>query len=1316
MKCFKLALSLLLAFEVLCSSSLRRTIKVRKGNGSKCEQGMDINTTVCYSLESALQEIVNEYNVTVTVRPEEYELTTNFTFGRRVLEFYMNCDGEEPCWVICNGSGTGITFNGVATIKLTGIRFKGCGAPLKIENKIFVFVTLNFSGSKSVILNNIWVIDSKGAAILMLDINSSSIENCNISSNGLANASTSLDRDGDIAGGGGLYIKFTNDHSTSSTIFFNNCTFLSNTGTSFTSKPEKQTSFGQGGGLSISFSGESNRGNNITINDTKFINNQATYGGGGLLLEFYDSANTVNVIHSVFESNQATYGGGGLLLEFYDSANTVNVIHSVFESNRAQSDSSGISSSLKSGGGVKILHRYSSSNTVIFYDCSFRDNLAHLGGGVHYDVEREHSPTIKLNFNDCRWSNNRAWLGSALSLVTSPLTTIGYVAKVQFKNANISNHTQIHSENGELIPLGTIYIDSVPTEFQGKVQFYRNSYTALVVANAVVDFMKDSNVVFAGNRGYNGGAMALLNDAFIRAGESSSLRFTGNEAESKGGAIYAVTYNDHYLISSQQCFIRYVNYTTPPSMRSTTFTFEGNLAGARNNSIFTTSTVPCKSEENETDTLCWLAQNHNCCRDFIETEAAGVQFQNSSEQPTSVNVYPGEKISLFNSFQIIDDLHNDISDKVVFTAKIRNTTQAAIVGASQFIFTSTIQLTGVPNSTNVIDLYTTDSRVVHTEVDVVIRECPTGFTINATTQEPSNIRCECNEKFQDILKCTENNLITILKLRRQWIGLDDDSMLITGYCPYLTSLDLLQMQLSQEPSQVSTQLCSSINRKGTLCGECADEYTPAINRRRLECLSCDPALGWVQYIFLKILPITVLFLTLMLFDVSFTSGPTNAYIFYSQVITAAFLHYSTTIETKSLDNAYTTLYEVWNLDFLTSFFHHCFHIETIHAIALEYIIALYPLVLIILIYFVISLHNKGVCPVVCICRPLYWCVIKIRRHRNLTQFTIHRPLAAFMVLSYTKFVKISLMLLKTSELHNQDGKMSKTVVTLQGTVEAYKGIHLLYVVLALVVLIGVGLVLPLLLVFYQFWSTLDRLSCRCYRKKGGSLRRFLNLFYSCYKDGTGPMKRDTRYFAGLYFIFRFILALLNLNQNWPSHYLQQTIFCLVVILLFSLVQPYKKSYLNTLDAVMFLVLVGISLFSNYNLNLEESTKKYSNAVLVMEYILIFLPLFYISAYLIYRPISKFWKENVSSSNVKFIPSNVSNSGDTIDDTVQKSAENEHSRNLSQTVARIIPMRWDSTQTPTEHTHLFSTSKASGDSIPMSVLSTINSNEDSQRKE
>ena len=168
-------------------------------------------------------------------------------------------------------------------------------------------------------------------------------------------------------------------------------------------------------------------------------------------------------------------------------------------------------------------------------------------------------------------------------------------------------------------------------------------------------------------------------------------------------------------------------------------------------------------------------------------------------------------------------------------------------------------------------------------------------------------------------------------------------------------------------------------------------FSPAIYSYTLECKKCwGHGAGWLLYITLTVIPTTVLYIIVVVFHVSATSPPLNVFVFFCHLIVYTFrsqpdLYWFYAYElgefSHGLLKVVLALCGLWNLDFFRPIVPpFCVsNMKNLHALALEYIEASYPLILILITYICIKLHDHNFRPVVLLWKPFHRCFVYFRR-------------------------------------------------------------------------------------------------------------------------------------------------------------------------------------------------------------------------------------------------------------------------------------------------------------------------------------------------
>ncbi len=1184
-----------------------------------------------------------------------------------------NCTMSKsfPCALVrCTGNSTGLTFIHILSVTIQNVYFtEGCGAvhnstskniSLQMKSSDFAFakfrVALYFAFCKNVLFQHVTVENSPGTGVVVYATTGYNVfQDCSFDNNS-ADPSQSYP----YPGGGGFYLEFpycsptvedkcdTNiplENVSNSYYLFDGCGFQKNNASVndltnesfFLPSGDNHVAFGRGGGLSVFFKGRAHN-NTIIVNRSSVTQNSALWGGG-LFAEFQDNStnNSFHVYNSTIELNVCLHnvkkaagtGGGGVRIGFifFDNALVKN-------------------------------------NNIRFENCTFSNNTGYFGGGLSFYTARELDSmyaTNSLELLNCNWFGNRARVGAAIDLSVWHPVSSGSIVHVKLNNITVAHHNSSSDLQTSIVGLGAMYTDTVPAQFDGYINFHDNHHSALAALGSQIDVLGSCTADFTNNHGRNGGAVALFGSAFIRVHNGTRMNLTHNRAKEKGGAIFSQSVGEHDLLSSGNCFIRYSDIHATPDKWQAYFKFTNNTANGQINSIYTTTVLPClwggtygPSSVSSDNVFCWSTRwqySSNCTRE-IQTDPA--EFSRSSY---TMEIFPGQRTEL--PVVTTDDLKNLATRRTVFTAESLNKSIAILDSSSRYISDSEITLYGIPGKSTDIGLYTLDPRVLYVTINVTLKPCPPGFTSNDPTFiNMTECTCPTGYSYDGLVRCSTVDLTAHLQGQGQWIGkcgeaCEDEDTLVAGYSPYTYNLHDAQLKLPHNESSLSKQLCGPSNRLGTSCGMCIQGHAPSLNSRDFYCTKCsssDLKYHWIFFLLTEMFPQTVLFAILVLFNVSLTSGPANAFLFFAQVITTSFGLYITRIAPyRTIWKSVQLVYDIGNLDFFDALIpSYCLSPDmgTAVVITLKYVVAVYPLFLIGLFFLVSQLYYRGEryqC-VYYICQPIILGYAKLQRKYGLRPVGSIDALAAFLLLSYTKFTRVSIQLLSPALLYDVDGTHKATVMFLDGTIGFFGAKHIPYILSAIIVIVFFVIPPPLLLLVYpirKFRVCMRNCTCGGKEEDGRCvmvLQHFLDSFYGCYKDGrldNNNKTRDMRSFAGVYFLCRIAFAVLDSsNLKWAIQYSLQQILCTGIVLLIFLVKPYKKELYNYVDGTIFSILAAINAFSSYNYFRDAYKQRGpSPTVFALEYILIWLPLAYMVGYLAWYYHKNWKKKNDSTSRM-----------------------------------------------------------------------------------
>ena len=463
--------------------------------------------------------------------------------------------------------------------------------------------------------------------------------------------------------------------------------------------------------------------------------------------------------------------------------------------------------------------------------------------------------------------------------------------------------------------------------------------------------------------------------------------------------------------------------------------------------------------------------------------------------------------------------------------------------------------------------------------------CPTW-----TYPSPPNNQCVCGATLYSII-CDSDTLTVYLRVRNVCIFYSEElQTTLAGTCPY-GYWGKLPKKVSKIEEE-STQFCHHLHRTGRLCGECKENYTLPVYSYYLGCVKCESYKnGWIKFIAAAFLPLTLVYIVIIMFRISATSSALNGFIMVNQLVAIPPVIrqlYSSDLVTNPHNVHVLTSYIMamsafWNLDFFRSFYGTiCLYpnLRYQHILLLEYAIGVYPLFLIFLTYIMVKLHDNFTI-VVWLWSPFHRCLAVFRRQWNIQSYLVH-ALATFVVLSYVKILNTSFEFLIPSHVFNMEAQsINKAYWYYDGSVDMTSKGYLPYLMLALFMLLTFN-VLPLLsLAFYPFrffQRFLDFcLSQRCKL----ALKIYMDAFHGCYEDTA----HDYRYFAALYLAVRFLNLLIVSVFNYRLYFVAASLLLTFVLALVAKFQPYKCKRSNRVDIVMLLAIItGYTLASMHSID------------------------------------------------------------------------------------------------------------------------------------
>ena len=1177
---------------VIQSHSPRRGHPLDKRDASAQDgSGSYIENTSNASLDSVLQNVTSH----TTIRLEPGYFTLEKTVLIRDLTNFT-IEGEGGVSIQCPAE-VGLVFVNVSSLTIRSIAIDGCGFSQSdidramnilddIVNVFYVIprvvrIAVLIGHCENMTMDNVTIMNTRGFGLVGINV----IGNSLISDTTLVNntnpgaCKTGTSKPNDISNlidydsanqlGGGAAIMYFDYHNQTMyqgikfSLDVYNCYFIHNSECSL---------------VYLNLLRSPGRGESSFVTDIGY--RVGGFGAFGLVLAQLQYGVHIRTSSSLFRNNSATFGAGYQIVLFTGVQDTrVTIDGCVFEGSPvAFFNDVRLPSSINYGP-----YRENRDTSISFMNSNFTNSRQDVRHSMiiysnYYSAVSNNEQVVKIYVDKCRFTGNRAYVGAAILVYEFKLSGFNVGMQVSIKDTDFTNNEIINADPDATITIaqsaGIVDIRNVNVTLSGNCSFIDNAGTALRAESSLVGV--NGNITFLRNIGINGGAMHLVEYAYLIMNRNSSLHFIENDARISGGAIY-VNENglNSYLIGGfVDCFVHfaYDNFIlcdncTDLNSYGVQIKFSGNRAQFSGSIVSGSSLATCPwaqslIEENSQRPLFEiLAEEYPDVFEFdeppnnptlVRSIAAKLKIEVlASNDSKTTEVFPGQVF--YANISALDDFNNTVTNVVAAFASSETTTDInsatnIIPFLSSNVFavldsneptTVPIKVAGAENQTVNLVIYSTDlAGRAQEQLNVTLYSCGFGFKFDTNEQI-----CACDPDLESTeygITCN-NETQEIIVPDGVWIGPFTDQQEIVvfdcifRYCqPGERSIPIT----SPDNTEVNfdDQCDPSMNRAGFLCGRCREGYSAVLGTR-----SCRQCSNWYILLFVVFIAIGIIaIITIRYLHITITAGLINGAIFYSNIVS---LYEAMIVPGSALTNGPIVLisFLTLNLGFET-----CLH-ENMTTLEKVWWQLSFPLYLFVLIG-ITTLLARTKC-------------LKFNRSAG---FGTIQAFATLLILSYVSVLEVCIELIAFRSITTTEGTYHVQWIS-DPTLKYFGMQHGVLGFLAFFILVVYVIPLPF---FLLFPSALYR-------------NRYLSKFKPIYDAFWDPFRPKYRFYLGFRLMFRWIPFFLSTTLEPPTN-LFITNFFLVLLLAFQVtVQPFRGKLKNHIDSLFMLNLVLLFLGSIY---------------------------------------------------------------------------------------------------------------------------------------
>lgn len=1075
-----------------------------------------------------------------------YKLSFQWEFTNLKNITLTKADPASSVNIRCSNS-SGIVFQNITNLEVTGLAFKQCSAPLTQGDGI--------PRLAKNILSSLAFLYGENLRVMDVDIENTTTGVCIFDVSGIVDIKSvhvrdafSLEKDTQ----GGNVIAYSSEKQDVETVLTIEMSSFSHSGYGETlscSITHNRISFSSGLALVLNAAKLK-----VYILDTHFHNNHGCNGGNLLLLlnnRIEASQEPSVTLHNVTFENGRALIGGGLYISFE------KYFSKTFDT---------------------LDYRQPPSFSAAFYisNCTFRNNYALMsGGGIYLEWEESHilHKTYDANITDSNFVGNVIGINGSGGLAIHCKTYVEsqdrphqlgrFRVNFYVKHCNFSSHTSERTNERLRSESSVILAKSVPYLRLNGIHVTSNNCTAILAIGTVLLFYGSS--VISENNALSGAGIRLCSGSVMYFFPHTNLAITDNTAETTGGGILV---NSKCLTNIPMCFYQFTHDVQKSLLNTINITVKNNHANIAGSNLFGGSIDYCylldvnhsnKSFKNRLN----IPKNNATDLSSMSSNPQQVCFVKDGgykcEKSTEAYIYPGQVISL--NVRVVGQLNGSVpgivkayyNESLVLcnsdsTKQVTNLTGENI---NYTILSSTPKISKQPVS---LHLRVGSDSIVHeyarnfpaATVSIYLLDCPLGFSMQQkdNRSKKAGYVCKCFEDyFHFIRTCTLKSKYTdstITKHRYAWIGTREfDNVTFftsTRYCPLdYCDLERMEVPISSDNKHLQNVQCLN-NRTGTICGSCSKGWSLMLgNSKCSEDCSNMSLLLMIPFALAGLL----LVFAISFFDLTVTMGTVNSFIFYANVMKDNYIHILAAYPIPVLTPILRIFLAWFNLDLGIPF---CFY-RGMGAMGKILFQVAFPVYLWLIALVIIILSNKYV------------------RVTRLVGKNAVKVLATLILLSYYKMLSVTIGSLNYYDLHvyNMTGHVNiEKKWIMDGNIDYFDpSSHMILAIMA-VLFIVVSLPFTLSLLFIKHIFALSNY-CECF-----SFINKLKPFFDVY---TGPFKDNARFWPGLLLLARvaILVAQVEFSKFLVFYYVTILVCLILSVIMVVLKGVYKEHFLNVIE-------------------------------------------------------------------------------------------------------------------------------------------------------